>query len=81
MCGGSLVTHGIFVIVVTLDMDIAILGVRNLSFGRPGASTLAPWGAFLQLGDTLEDNGSNRKDTWGVRNHIFHDSEMISEPF
>ena len=35
-------------IAVTLDMDIAILGVRNLSFGRLGASTLPPWGPFLQ---------------------------------
>jgi len=50
---------------VTLDKDIAILGVQNLSFGRPGTSILLPWGPFCQLGDTLGDHGSSRKDTWG----------------
>ena len=48
---------------VTSDMDIAILGVQNLSFGRPSALSLAPWVPFLQLGDTLGDHGSSRKDT------------------
>ena len=52
-------------IVVTLDMDIAILGVQSLSIGRPGASILQPWGPFCQLGDTMGDHGSSRKDTWG----------------
>ena len=52
-------------IVVTLDMDIAILGVQNLSFGRLGASTLAPWGLFWPLEDTLGDLRSSREDMWG----------------
>ena len=30
-------------IAVSLDMDIAILGVQNLSFGRPGAFIFPPW--------------------------------------
>ena len=33
-------------VAVTLDTDIAILSFLNVSFGRPGASTLAPWGYF-----------------------------------
>ena len=53
------------VIAVTLDMDIAILGVHYLSFDRPGASALALWGPFWQLGGTLVDHGSSRKDTCG----------------
>ena len=32
---------------------------------RPVASILPPWGPFCQLGDTLGDHGSSRKDTWG----------------
>ena len=36
--------------VVTLDKDLVILGVQNLSFARPGASTLAPWGPFWRVG-------------------------------
>ena len=35
---------------VTLDMDIAILGIQKLSFGRPGASILPPSGHFVSLG-------------------------------
>ena len=34
----------------TLDMDVVILGVQNLAFGRPGASSLEPWGHFGSLG-------------------------------
>ena len=52
-------------IAVTLDTDIASLGAQNLEFGKPGASILPPWGLFRQLGDTLGDHGSSRKDTWG----------------
>ena len=37
-------------IAVTLDTDIAIVGVQNLSCGRPGASILPE--LFCQLGDT-----------------------------
>ena len=54
-----------FFIAVSLDMDIVILGVQNVSFGRPGASTLASWEPFWQLGDTLGDQRSSKKDTWG----------------
>ena len=48
----------------TLDTNFAILGVRNLSFGRLVASILSPWVQLCQLGDTLGDHGSSRKDTW-----------------
>ena len=54
-------------IAVTLDTNFAILSVQNLSFGRPVASILQPWEPFCQLGDTLGDHGSSRKDTWGGR--------------
>ena len=43
---------------VTLDTDIAILGVQNLSVGRLGASNVPPWGPLCQLGDTLETMGA-----------------------
>ena len=36
-------------IAATLDMDIVILGVQNLSFGVPGASTLPPLWPLCQL--------------------------------
>ena len=35
-------------IAVTLDMHVVILGAPSVSFGRPGAFTLAPWGPFWQ---------------------------------
>ena len=57
-------------IAVTLDTDSAILDVQNLSFGRPGAFILSPWDLFYQLGGTLGDHGSSRKDTWGVKNQM-----------
>ena len=50
-------------IAVTLDTDIAVLGGRNLSFGMLGASILPPCGPFCQLGSTLGDHGTSRKDT------------------
>ena len=37
-------------IAVTLDTDIAILGVQNLSIGRPGASFYHPGAHFVSLG-------------------------------
>ena len=53
-------------VAVTLDTDIAILGVQDLHLaGRPDASILPPWELFCQLGDTLGYQGSSRKDTWG----------------
>ena len=54
-------------IALTFDTDIAILGAQNLSFGRVRASFLPLWGPFCQLGDTLGDHGSSRKDTWGSK--------------
>ena len=56
---------GFPLIAATLDADFAILGVQNLSFGRPVAAILPAWGPFCQLGDTLGDRGSSREDTWG----------------
>ena len=57
--------HGILRIAIALDnMDTAILGVQNLSSGRPSASTLAPW-AILSLGDTLGGHRSSSEDMWG----------------
>ena len=37
-------------IAVTLDTDIAILGVQNLLFGRLGASIFLPWGHLSAWG-------------------------------
>ena len=36
-----------------LGHEFCYFGVPNLSFGRPAASILPPWGPFCQLGDTL----------------------------
>ena len=44
-------------VAVTWDTIFIILGVRNLSFDRPGASIFSPRGPFCQLGDTREDHG------------------------
>ena len=60
---------------VILDVDIASLGVQNLSFGRPGASTLATRGAFWQLRDTLGTGAAGRRR--GLRSQIFNDLGMI----
>ena len=53
-----------------LDMYIVILGVQNVSYGKPGASTLAPSEPFLLLGDTLGGHQSSRKDTWVPESHF-----------
>ena len=50
---------------VTSDIYIAILGAQNLSFGRLGASTLAPWGFFWQLQDAMGGPWEQTKDTRG----------------
>ena len=52
-------------IAVTLDMDIVILGIQKLSFGRPGVPIFPAWEPFCQLGDALGDHGSSRNDTLG----------------
>ena len=33
-------------VAVTSDMNVIMVGAQNLSFGRPGAPTLAPWGTI-----------------------------------
>ena len=60
--------HGFFLYgCYLLDTDIAISDVQNLSFGRLGAATLAPWEPFWPLGVTLGDHVSSRKDTSASR--------------
>ena len=38
-------------------------GAQDLSFGRPGAFILAPWGTILAPWAIVGDHGSSRKDT------------------
>ena len=57
-------------IAVTSDTSISILGVQNLSFGRPGASVSPPWGPLCQLGDTLVEPWQQQEDNVGVRNQM-----------
>ena len=52
---------------VALGMDIAILGIENIAFGRPGASTLTPSGHFGGLGTPLRTMGAAAW-TLGVQN-------------
>ena len=53
------------------------LGVQNLSFGRPGASTLAPWEQFCKLlGTPWGTMGAV-----GVRIQMVNGSEMILGSF
>ena len=54
-------------IAVNSDMDIVILGIQSVSFGRLGASTLSPSEPFCRLGDTIGDHRSSKKDTWVSR--------------
>ena len=59
-------------IVVTLDSYVyCIIGAQNLLFGRPGASAVAAWEAFWQLGGSLGDHGTSRKDTLKTRATVF----------
>ena len=53
----SLVFRAFLLIAVTSDMAIAVLGVQNLPFGKPGAFTSTP-GAILALGDALGTMGA-----------------------
>ena len=62
---------------VTLDIHIVILCFENLWFGKPVASTLAPWGKNSVLWDTSVDHGRSRKDTCGPKSDV--DLGMISE--
>ena len=41
-------------IIVIMERDTVIFGAQNLSFGRPGASTLAPWGTMGRSRGTWE---------------------------
>ena len=43
-------------VAVTWETNFVTLGVPNLSFDRPGASILRPWGPFCQLGDIRGDH-------------------------
>ena len=43
-------------VAVTWDTIFIILGVQNLSFDRPGASILRPWGPFCQFGNIRRDH-------------------------
>ena len=51
-------------IAITSDMDIVILGVQKLSFGRPSASILQPWEPFCQLRDALGTMGAADTTHW-----------------
>ena len=76
MASGGWLSWHFLLIDVTLDMDIIILGVQNLSFGRLGASTSALGGHFGRLGapwGTMGAAGSTR----GGPNQSCCDFEMI----
>ena len=49
---------------ITLDMDLAILGVENLIILQAWSLHFSTLGPFWQLGDTLGDHMRSRKDTW-----------------
>ena len=52
-------------IVVYLEKDTVTFGAQNLSFGRPGASSLAPWGTMGRSRGTWEDTkGHLGVQTW-----------------
>ena len=53
-------------LVVTLDMDVVILGIENLSFCRPGASSLAPWEHFGSLGTPWGTMGAAGRTCWAM---------------
>ena len=55
-------------IALTLEIYNVIVGVQNLSFARPNASTLAPLGQFWHVGDTrdiMKSTGRARGRTRG----------------
>ena len=56
-------------ITVILETETVSFGAQNLSFGRPGASTLAPWGTMGRSRDTWE----HKKGDIGVQAWIFID--------
>ena len=61
MCVDSLVSgcwfpDHFFEITLILETDIVIFGAQNQSFGMPGASTLASWGAM-----------GRSRGTWGLK--------------
>ena len=64
--------HVIFML-VNLDVQIVILGVQNLAFGRLGASTLPSWEPILAPWGQPWGHGSS-EDAW-VRNRIAGDIE------
>ena len=61
---------------VILETDTVTFGAQNLSFGRPGASTFAPWGTMGRSRGTWE----HKKGDLGVQAWIFIDFGWISGP-
>ena len=81
MCAGSLVSgyHFQFIFLrinVILEMDTVTCGTQNLSFGRPGASTLA----LLQTMGRSRGTWEHKKGDLGIQALIFIDFGMISGP-
>ena len=54
-------------IIVIMERDTVIFGAQNLSFGRPGASTFAPWGNMGRSRGTWE----HKKGDLGVQAWIW----------
>ena len=63
-------------IIVILERDTVSFGAQDLSFGRPGASTLAPWGTMGRSRGTWE----HKKGHFGVHAWIFIDFGWILGP-
>ena len=64
-------------VAVSLGMHIVVLGVQNLSLGTPGASTLARWGPFWELGDTLGAHGTRGGLESDGRKHSSKGLELV----
>ena len=61
---------------VILETDTIIFGTQNLPFGRPGASTLAPWGIMERSRGTW----GLKKGNLGAQAWLFIDFGLISGP-
>ena len=62
--------------IIVLETDTVIFGPQNLSFGRPGACTLAPWGTMARSRGAWE----HKNKDLGVQAWIFIDFGWISGP-
>ena len=60
-------------VAVTWDANFANLDVEILSFDRPGASILPPWGPFCQLGDIRGDHAR----THGAQNQMTESTPRV----